>query len=523
MSKFGLWLTCLVCVFCAMAAVATPTDTFTTMVSFNGSNGDLPIYGSLVQGFNGNFYGTTQNGGANNSGTVFEITAEGTLTTLYNFCSQTNCTDGTAPLAGLVQATNGNFYGTTAGGGANNDGTIFEITPAGKLTTLYSFCSQSGCIDGEYPQSGLVQATNGNFYGTTTWGGGNVSGTVFEITAKGKLTTLYSFCSQLECADGAGPDAGLVQATNGNFYGTTAGGGANNGGTVFEITPDGRRTTLYNFCSQSSCADGAYPYAGLVQATDGNFYGTTDGGGANRWGTVFQITPAGKLTTLYSFCSQSSCADGQQPFAGLVQATDGNFYGTTSGGGVNYSAGTIFEITAGGTLTTLYSFCSQSSCADGAYPYAGLVQATDGNFYGTTGGPGGVNRDGTVFSLATGLGPFIETLPTLGKVGASVKILGNNLTGATSLTFNGTSATFTVVSSTEIIATVPSGATTGSLDVTTPRTHLDQQRGLPGDADNCELVAHQRTCRHERGDYRPEFHRGDNYHLRRRQGEELHG
>jgi uncharacterized repeat protein (TIGR03803 family) len=154
-----------------------------------------------------------------------------------------------------------------------------------------------------------------------------------------------------------------------------------------------------------------------------------------------------------------------------VQATNGNFYGTTTGGGGNVS-GTVFEITAKGKLTTLYSFCSQLECADGAFPYAGLVQATDGNFYGTTGGPGGVNRDGTVFSLATGLGPFIETLPTLGKVGASVKILGNNLTGATSLTFNGTSATFTVVSSTEIIATVPSGATTGSLDVTTPSTTL---------------------------------------------------
>ncbi len=232
-------------------------------------------------------------------------------------------------------------------------------------------------------------------------------------------------------------------------------------------------TTLYSFCSQTNCTDGNEP-RGLVQAADGNFYGTTAFGGAyyNNYcsadpgcGTVFEITPAGVLTTLYSFCSQPNCPDGGHP-VGLVQATDGNFYGATEWGGAN-GHGTVFEITPSGTLTTLYSFCAQANCADGANPEGRLMQATNGNLYGTT-YYGGANVDGTVFSLSVGLGPFVETLPTSGNVGATVIILGNKLTDATSVTFNGTAATFTVVSSSEITTTVPTGATTGTVEVTIP-------------------------------------------------------
>jgi len=254
-------------------------------------------------------------------------------------------------------------------------------------------------------------------------------------------------------------------------------------GTVFKITPSGTLTTLYSFTGNT---DGGCPMGGLIQATDGNFYGTTLQGGANAGsngngaGTIFKITPSGTLTTLYSFCSQSGCTDGEEPLAGLVQATDGNFYGTTYYGRGNAgvwgdSAGTIFKITPGGALTTLYSFCPQSGCPDGSNPIAGLAQATNGNLYGTaeyggdTTGTCAVYGCGTVFSLSVGLGPFVETLPTSAKVGAAVKILGTNLTGATGVSFNGTPATsFKVVSSSEITTTVPAGATTGTVTVVAP-------------------------------------------------------
>jgi uncharacterized repeat protein (TIGR03803 family) len=260
-----------------------------------------------------------------------------------------------------------------------------QSAQAQKFTVLLSFDG----ADGGVSYAGLVQAADGNLYGTTNSGGANNYGTVFKITPEGTLTTLYSFCSQKNCTDGANPVAGLVQAKDGNFYGTTQGGGANPGyraGTVFEITLDGILTTLYSFCSKTNCGDGGFPVAGLVQAKDGNFYGTTPRGeaGADKrgGGTVFEITPKGSLTTLYSFCSKADCADGRYPHAGLIQANDRDFYGTTSSGGA-HRAGTVFEITAKGALTTLHSFCSKTNCADGRSPYAGLAQAADGDLYGT--------------------------------------------------------------------------------------------------------------------------------------------
>ena len=491
----------------ATAVITTQSaqaQTFTTLHSFDGADGGYAL-APLVQATNGNLYGTTNQGGPNSYGNVFKITPSGTLTSLYSFCSQSTCPDGDSPGAGLVQATNGKLYGTTPSGGSTDGGTIsprgtaFEITPNGTLTTLYSFNdADSGA---NIPIAGLVQATNGYLYGTANFGGPNGGGTVFKMTLSGTLTTLYNFCNipigyggcdggVISTYDGMYPVGGLLQATNGSLYGTTSGGGNSNGsygaygaGTVFKITASGGLTILYRFCSQSNCQDGFGPASSLVQATNGNFYGTTTTGGANGYGTIFEISPAGELTTLYSFCSQSGCADGGYGVAygaegALIQATDGNFYGTTSYGG-NTSGGTlgfgtIFKITPGGALTTLYTFCTQSNCSDGAHSYAGLVQATNGTFYGTT-ATGGVNscaKDGgtcgTVFSLSVGLGPFIETQPTSGLVGAAVKILGTGLTGATSVTFNGTAATFTVVSSSEITTTVPTGATSGKVKVTTP-------------------------------------------------------
>jgi uncharacterized repeat protein (TIGR03803 family) len=492
--KLGGWETAsAILLLCIATAIVSPAQTFTTLLGFDRKDGSNP-YDDLVQGVNGSLYGTTSYGeGASVAGTVFEITPMGKLTTVYNFCSKKGCTDGTVPTAGLVLANNGNLYGTTYGVPEfPSYGTVFAITANGKLTTLYSFCSQANCTDGANPYAGLVQATNGNFYGTTLYGGANDSGTVFQITPKGKLTTLYSFCSIGNCIDGALPYAGLVQAIDGNFYGTTSLGGADNQGgygTVFKITPGGKLTTLYSFCSQTNCTDGAAPYSRLVQGTDGSFYGTTSGGFDVCYpincGTVFKITPQGELTTLHSFC-QVNCADGANPFSGLVQGTDGNFYGTTYFGAVTncYGAcGTVFEISPRGDLTTLYSFCLQSGCPDGEHPYAGLMQATNGNFYGTTYEGGNVkyrdcHRDppylgcGTVFSLATGLGPFVKMTPTSGKVGARVIILGTNLTGASSVTFNGTPTAFKLVSKSEIRTTVPDGATTGKVEVTIPGRKL---------------------------------------------------
>jgi uncharacterized repeat protein (TIGR03803 family) len=458
---------CIAVVFCAAMAIVSRAQTFTSLVNFNGANGASP-YASLTQGTDGDFYGTTGAGGANGNcnisggcGTIFKVTPGGTLTTLYSFCSQAGCTDGVSPQAGLVRATDGNFYGTTYSGGASGNcsggcGTVFKVTPGGMPTTLHSFAM----TDGAFPQAGLVQGTDGNFYGTTSYSGVG-AGTVFKMTPAGALTTLYTFSG----LDGAFPQAGLVQGIDGNFYGTTPYGGPNGGGTVFKITSVGALTTLYSFCSYYACFDGAGPEAGLVQGTDGNFYGTTYRGGYYHSGTVFEITPNGSLPTLYTF----SGVDGAFPQAGLVQATDGNFYGSTSLGGTN-GDGTLFKITSFRSRTTLHSF----NGFDGSLPYAGLVQGTDGTFYGTTYGGGTHSNNctdsgcGTVFSLSVGLDPFVETQPTSGKLGTPVIILGTNLTGATSVTFNGTPAAFNVVSPSEITTNVPAGATTGLVQVTTP-------------------------------------------------------
>ncbi len=473
------------CVFCFATAMASRAQTLTTLADFDGANGYAPLGMTLIQGTDGNFYGTTYGGGANGGGTVFRVTTGGELTTLYSFCAQTGCPDGKWPeYSGLVQASNGNFYGTTGLGGAYNDGTVFEITTEGTLTTLHSFNGADGTGGGA-----LIQASNGNLYGTTYLGGGSSAcngpgcGTVFEITPAGQFSTLHTF----DGADGFIP-SGLIQASNGNFYGTTARGGVASDicndlgqgcGTVFELTPSGNLTTLYAFHGN----DGSMPLAGLVQATNGNFYGTTDWGGDTNDGTVFEITPEGELTTLHNF----DMTDGAGPADVLVQATDGNFYGTTGGGGLyGWTAnpppgqmsgsgyGTLFEITPEGELTTLHNF----DMTDGAGPAGGLVQATDGNFYGTTTFGGNwpyctlAGCGGTVFSLSVGLDPFVKTAPTSGEVGTGIMILGTDLTGATKVTFNGAAAEFTVVSSSQISATIPAGASSGKVEVSTPHGAL---------------------------------------------------
>jgi uncharacterized repeat protein (TIGR03803 family) len=452
------------------AAIASSAQVPDTLVNFDGTNGGEPDV-SLIQGTDGNLWGTTLEGGATyigginqGYGEVFNMTPSGALTTVYSFCSQTNCTDGSFPYAPLVQGTDGNYYGTTQGGGAYNNGSVFKLTPQGELTTLHSFCHTQGCSDGTNIYAGLVLASNGDFYGMAQEGGtgsGCGCGTVFKITPAGTLTTVHNFAGP----DGSAPVAALIQVSSGLFYGMTSTGGAHNQGTVFKMTAGGTITTLYSFCAQSGCTDGSSPQDSLVQGYDGNFYGTTYLGGSSDAGTVFKITPKGVLTTLYSF----SLDAGYHPQSSLIQATDGNFYGTTyTGDGDQCGAGCVFEITSAGTLTNIVDFATE---AEGLQPIGGVTQDTSGNLYGSTyhGGSFGEGADsGTLFEAVTGLGSFVTITPTHGKVAAKVTILGTDLTGTTAVTFNGTAATFTVVSASEMTTSVPTGTTSGFVAVTTP-------------------------------------------------------
>ncbi len=493
-----------IALLCLATTIGLHAQTFTTIFSFDGRNTDGPV--ALTQGNDGRLYGTGNSGGANGQhnptqgdGTAFGMTTDGTLTALYSFCSQPFCADGLLPLAGMTLAVNGNFYGITQSGGIGGSscnsvygcGSIFVFNSVAKPSRLYSFCSAPNCADGETPEEPMVEGFNGSLYGNTFYGG-NLNncqggcGTIFKVTPSGQLTTLHTFCqSGIKCPDGSNPQAPLVLGSDGNFYGGANGGSAPTG-TLFRITPNGTFTKMHQFNRNT---DGDDP-TGLVLGNDGNFYGTAAFYGNGPFcigapcGTVFKITPTGQFTTLYNFCSQANCADGGGPYSGIIQGTDGNFYGTTIEGGTNVNntvcfgrpCGVLFQVTPTGQYTVLYNFCAQANCTDGTGGGT-LMQATDGKFYGTT-SSGGLSGScngygcGTIFSLDMGLSPFVKPNPWFGKTGTSVNIQGNNLTGTTAVTFDGVAATFTVTSDTLIKATVPAGATTGSIQVTAPNGTL---------------------------------------------------
>ncbi len=418
-SKFIL-LAVLVCVW-LFVPDSYAGITFTTLISFNGTNGANPS-ANLVQGPNGNFYGTAPNGGANSNGTIFEISADGSFfTNFYDFSGGSN---GAAPVGALIIGADGNFYGTTYGGGVSNWGTVFQLSTNGVLTNLGLLSGTNGAD----PIVALVQGADGSFYGAAKYGGpytnatqyGNGYGTIFQITTNGALSTPVLFDS----TNGANP-AALVLGNDGNFYGTTAWGGNISAyklgfGAIFRLSPDGTFTNLYKFTGGS---DGGFPYANLVQASDGNFYGAAFSGGAYSGGDIFRITPEGQFTNLYPFTGQS---DGAWPYSALVQGSDGNLYGTTYSYG-NYHDGTIFQITTNGNLTPLISFSGTSGPALGANPQGSLVQGTDGNFYGTTYG-GGTYNDGTVFRLSLPLPPVFQSVT---KTAGTVKLVWSTVASQT--------------------------------------------------------------------------------------------
>jgi uncharacterized repeat protein (TIGR03803 family) len=417
---------------------------------FGGANGTEPT-APPVQGMDGNFYGTTPEGGNTKictygfggCGVIYRITRSGQFKVIHTF-DQTN---GANPYSPLVLGADGNFYGTTYHGGTvgkvfENAGVIFRVTPAGKYTVLYVFCTLTGCHDGANPFGGLVQGTDGNFYGTTEYGGASTilpEGVAFKVTPAGKLTVLNSFCTLASCKDGANPFGGLVQATDGNLYGTTVYGGTNSKGTIFQVTPKGKYTIVHNFQDTTGSLFGEFPEVTLVQNTNGILYGDTmNGGTSGRHQGVFYsldmgLKPFVSMVAWYGAVGDTIQILGQ----GLKAATAVSFNGTAATTFTAVSDTYLTAVVPSGTTT-------------------GLVTVT------TPGGTLTTNRKFIVQPAA------VSFSPPSGKVGNPVTISGTSFTGANKVTFGGVKATFTVKSDVEIDTNVPTGAKTGKIQVTTP-------------------------------------------------------
>jgi len=445
------------------SATTLHAQKYTDLYDLGSNTGDPanPAWiGLFAQGRDGNLYSTSQAGGTSAFGAAFQLTLAGKITP-WSFDGKGN--DGVYPYSGLTLGTDGNFYGTTYNGGSSNAGIVFKVTSSGKITTLFSFGGFNCCA-----YAAPIEGLDGNFYGTTSDGGGEVFGTVYKMTPSGKLTEIYTFPGASKLAY---PMA-LTLGNDGNFYGTALGGGASRFGGVFRITPGGKLTVLYNF---KGTPDGETPKGSIIQASDGNFYGTTAAGGANGFGSIYKMTPAGKLTILRSFSETDGL--GLHPLAGLIQATDGKFYGAA---GSNTSSGVLFQITSIGKYKVLLNLTNTTGKYPGANPQVSLFQHTNGTLYGDTdgGGTGKLCFCGVLYSLGMKLGPFVSFVGPLfeGKVGKTIEILGQGLTGTSNVSFHGVSATFAVVSDTYLTAVVPAGATTGSVIVTTPGGKLTSNK-----------------------------------------------
>ncbi len=447
----------------------TPSGTVTVIDSFNAP--DLEeCQNGMTLGTDGNFYGTALTN-CTGDGYVFKMTPSGSLTVLHTF---TGTPDGSGP-GPLVQYTDGDFYGITSKGGANNYGSVFKITPTGTLTTIYSFDNTDNFYN---PTYGLTVGNDGNFYSTTgSSSGPGYPGTVFKITSSGVATVLHTFTSN---PDGAAPASGVILGRDGNFYGDTEEGGAYGYGTIFKMTPSGTVTILYNFNSSTDYATN--PTAPLLQATDGNFYGVL----VSRFQDLFKITSSGTLTVLQEFILPA----GVLPYWPLIQDTNGILYGLLQQGGT-VNGGELFSLNIGAApFASLVSTSGKEGAKIGILGQ-GFSSSSVVEFGGVT--ATSFTREGATFISATvpadaltgkvtvttgsttltsdstfRVKPTMTSFsPPSGPVGTPVNISGTGLTQATKVTFNGTSASFTVVSDIEITATVPTGATTGKIVVTT--------------------------------------------------------
>jgi uncharacterized repeat protein (TIGR03803 family) len=408
----------------AAVSASASAATFSDLYSFCGqsgcSDGDY-VSSPLVMDSAGHLFGTTALGGDAGWGTIFELLpSKGgyAFKRLHSFCAQTNCTDGSDPVSGLIIDSKGNLYGTTKFGGSQNGGTAFRFERrSGLLTVLHSFCAQGGpCADGANPlydgltyagaESGSPYDGKSPLFGTTIYGGennGGFAGVAYELTPgkTWKEKVIYQFCAAANCADGSQPYDGLVSDASGNLFGVTFGGGNDNaGGVVFELSPKKKgfgETVLYDFCGKTNCTDGANPKSPLAFDASGDLVGSTTGGGAHADGALFKLVPNGsQYSVLYNFCSQGGCADGNNPIGRLALDASGNLYGTTvAGGDPSVSRGVLYQL-SGSSLTVLHTFCPGGNCNDGAFPVGGVVIDPAGAVFGTT-SEGGTANDGVAF------------------------------------------------------------------------------------------------------------------------------
>jgi uncharacterized repeat protein (TIGR03803 family) len=442
----------------AIGSASAQAQTFTRIASFDGANGAF-VYGPLSQGPDGRLYSAANGGGVENCGviasgcgTIFSVNQHGELKLLHTFCLEDGCPDGASPFGGLLWTSNGYFYATTGNGGvsgpgcASGCGTVYRLNSAGRFETVQNNFSWDGV--GAGPESPLVQTLDGSLYGTT------IEGPVFAIELDGQ------FLLTINLGD-YGSSFPLIQGTDGNFYGASYY-GVQNGcacGVVFELTSFGNLITLHAF----SGPDGEFPNGPLIQALDGSLYGTTAQGGSEvhcDCGTIFRIDPNGAFTSLHSFHGRS---DGRAP-TGLIQATDGDFYGVTAGGGNGCglnTCGTVFGMNQAGQVSTLHVFPNSENIQPSS-----LLQATDGNLYGTT-VRGGDDNDGSIFRMDIGLSPFVALLRYSGRIGDTGGILGQGFMTASKVELNGTPIKFKVISDTLIEVSVPEGAASGYVTVTT--------------------------------------------------------
>lgn len=449
-------LVALASLFAAPSSAQAQTVTTTYNFSNSSSTAVQPIY-TVAQGTDGNFYGVTAGPSV---GSIYKITPGGSFTTLHQLAQAEGQTCN-----GLILGTDGNLYGTCLNGGNSSGfGTIFKITSAGAVTVLHTFAG--GTTDGCYPVGLPVQASDGNFYGTSKWCGTNNAGVAYKITPSGTLTILHSFGAS--STDAGQPEGALIQGSDGNLWGTSNAGGSGGTGTVYKMTTGGKVTVMYQFVGCGS--NGCNPAAGLVQAKDGNYYGTTESGGASAEGEVFKLTPKGVLSVLHSFNTAKD--NGAYPQLALTLGTDGNLWGIGTdciSGGCGQAD--IFKITTKGVFTDVYNFPELGGNNNSA-PVSPLLLSTNGTFYSTT-EEGGTSSSGTFFSLVDGQTAFALAQQSSGKVGAKIGILGQGFSSSSVVKFNGTKATtVTVTGTTYITATVPTGATTGNITVTTGSTTL---------------------------------------------------